>query len=61
MGISWPTTDGSLYSVQWTDELGSNTAWNSFPATIEGDWTTKTVFDPIGVHSNKFYRVIELP
>ena len=59
VGISWPSTDGSLYIVQWADELGSNTTWNSFPSTVEGDWTTKTEFDADGAHSNRFYRIIE--
>jgi hypothetical protein len=61
VGISWPSTDGSIYTVQWTDELGTNTSWNSLSETVEGDWTTVTVFDPFGVYSNKFYHVIEQP
>lgn len=60
-GISWPSTDGSTYTVQWTDALGSNTVWNSLGPDVEGDWTVKTVFDPIGLHSNRFYRVREMP
>jgi endoglucanase Acf2 len=61
VGISWPSTAGSIYTVQWTDEPGTNTVWNTLAPVIEGDWTTKTVFDPIGIHSNRFYRGIEMP
>ena len=61
VGISWPSTEGSTYTVQWTDGLGSNTIWNSLDPAVEGDWTTKTVFDPSGVHSNRSYRGIEMP
>jgi hypothetical protein len=60
VGISWPSTDGSTYTVQWTDNLGSNTVWNSMDPVV-GDWTTKTVFDPSGSHSNRVYRGIEMP
>ena len=61
VGISWPSTEGSTYTVQFTDELGSNTVWNSLGPDVEGDWTTKTVFDPTGFHSNRSYRGIEMP
>ena len=61
VGISWPSTDGSIYTVQWADALDSNTVWNSMSPDIEGDWTTKTVFDPFGVHTKRFYQVLELP
>lgn len=60
VGISWPSTDGSTYTLQWTDSLGSNTVWNSMDPVV-GDWTTKTVFDPTGGHSNRSYRGIEMP
>ena len=60
VGISWPSTDGSTYTVQWTDNLGSNTVWNSMDPVV-GDWTTKTVFDPMGIHSSRTYRGIETP
>jgi hypothetical protein len=60
VAISWPSTEGSAYTVQWTDELGSNTVWNSLGPVVEGDWGTKTVFDPSGGHTNRVYRGIEL-
>ncbi len=61
VGISWPSTDGSTYTVQWAAALDSNTIWNSISPTIEGDWTTKTFFDPFGIHTERFYQVLELP
>jgi endoglucanase Acf2 len=61
VGISWPSTDGSTYSVQWTDNLGTNTVWNTMEQTVEGDWTTKTMFDAMGLHPNRSYRIIETP
>jgi beta-glucanase (GH16 family) len=61
VGISWPSTDGSIYTVQWADALDSNTVWNSMSPDVEGDWTTKTVFDPFGVHTKRFYQILELP
>jgi hypothetical protein len=61
VGISWPTTDGTNYVIQWSSGLGTNAVWNSLDPVVEGDWTTKTVFDPDGPHANKFYRGIELP
>jgi hypothetical protein len=61
VGISWPTTEGSTYTVEWADELGSNVQWNSLGPVVQGDWTTKTVFDPVGIHSNRYYRGIETP
>ena len=60
VGISWPSTDGSIYTVQWTDDLSTN-VWNSLNPDVEGDWSTKTVFDPFGLHQSRFYQVLELP
>jgi hypothetical protein len=60
VGISWPSTDGSIYTVQWAIELGPDAVWNGMGETIEGDWTTITVFDALGPETpRKFYRVIE--
>jgi beta-glucanase (GH16 family) len=61
VGLSWPSTDGSIYVVQWAAELGPDAVWNDLSAPIEGDWTTKTVFDAFGPEERMFYRAIELP
>jgi beta-glucanase (GH16 family) len=60
VGISWPSTDGSIYTVQWAEALDSNTVWNSVSPTLEGDWSTITVFDPI-IDPTRFYQVLETP
>jgi beta-glucanase (GH16 family) len=60
MGISWPSTDGLIYSVQWA--TGLDGVWNNMEQTVEGDWTTITVFDAFDPGTTrKFYRVVELP
>lgn len=59
-GISWPSTDGSIYTVQWAETLDTNTVWNSVNPTIEGDWSTITVFDPV-IDATRFYQVLETP
>ena len=61
VGISWPTTDGTNYMIEWSSELGTNAFWSPLNPVVEGDWTTKTVFDPIDPNSNRFYRGIENP
>jgi beta-glucanase (GH16 family) len=61
VGISWPSSAGESYMVQWAEELGSNTVWNSINPAVEGDWTTQNVFDPFGIHPDRFYRVLQLP
>jgi hypothetical protein len=43
--------------VQWKAEL-TNAVWNSVSPAVEGDWTTKTVFDPT-IDPNRFYQVLE--
>jgi len=59
VGISCPSTDGSTYTVQSNDSL-TNAGWNSVSPTVEGDWTTKTVFDPT-IDPSRFYQVLETP
>jgi hypothetical protein len=61
VGVSWPSSDGSTYVVQWATELGPEEAWQILTDPIEGDWTRKTVFDSLESGERKFYRVIELP
>jgi beta-glucanase (GH16 family) len=61
VGISWPSTDGSIYTVQWANASDTNGVWNSLGSDVEGDWTTKTVFDPFGSHQSRRYQVLETP
>ncbi|NDV63402.1 glycoside hydrolase family 16 protein [Puniceicoccales bacterium CK1056] len=61
-GISWPSTDGSTYTMEWATEFGPGAVWTDMGQVIEGDWTRKTIFDPFGPGDTKrFYRVIETP
>jgi beta-glucanase (GH16 family) len=61
VGISWPASAGTNYTVQWTVDPATPVGWNSLAPATAGDGTTKTVFDPIGTNSARFYRVYESP
>jgi len=61
VGISWPTLPGTNYTVQWASNLKSNATWNSLAPTTVGDGSTKSLFDPIGTNSGRFYRVLQTP
>jgi beta-glucanase (GH16 family) len=61
VGISWPTLPGTNYTVQWTDSLGTHAEWNSLAPAIGGDGTTRSLFDPIGTNSGRYYRVLQSP
>ncbi len=60
-GISWPSTAGTSYQVEWTDSESSHTEWTPVGPVVIGDWSIKTVFDPLGPYTDRIYRVIELP
>jgi len=61
VGISWPSRQGTNYTVQWTANLATNAGWNSLAPAMAGDGTTKTLFDPIGINPGRFYRVRQSP
>jgi hypothetical protein len=61
VAISWPTSTGTNYTVQWTSDLATKTVWNSLATPIAGDGTTNSVFDPFGSPSGKFYRILQSP
>jgi len=61
VAISWPTSAGTNYTVQWTSDLATNTVWNSLATPIAGDGTTHSVFDPFGSPGAKFYRILQSP
>jgi hypothetical protein len=61
VGISWPTTPGASYTVEWSASLETNTAWNSAGPAMEGDGTIQTLFDPLDTHAGRFYRVLQQP
>jgi len=53
--VSFNTTSGFSYQVQWKANL-TDASWTSLGSPIAGDGTTKTVSDPIG--TSRFYRVM---
>ena len=61
VGISWPTLQGPNYTLQWTANLTPNDVWNSLTPTLVGDGITRSLFDPIGTNSGRFYRVLQSP
>jgi hypothetical protein len=61
VGISWPTLQGTNYTLQWKSNLSTNTGWDNLSPTIVGDGTTKTLFDATGTNSGRFYRVLQSP
>jgi len=61
VGISWPTSAGANYTVQWSTNLGPASGWESLAAPSAGDGGTHTVFDPFGSTGAKFYRILQSP
>jgi len=61
VGISWPTSAGTNYIVQWTADLGTNAVWHNLTPPSMGDGTTHSVFDPLGSAGRKFYRILQSP
>jgi hypothetical protein len=60
LGIVWFASNSVTYHVQWASEdLGTNTVWNTLGESISGDGTTNTVFDSVGAPHN-FYQVISI-
>jgi len=55
--VSWPTTSGSLYDVQWTDTLGGN--WSNLVSSVTGNGSTNTVTDTFGSDQARYYRVVQ--
>ncbi len=58
--VSWPSTSGTLYDVQWTGNLGSSN-WSNLVSSVAGNGNTNTVSDAISTNQYRFYRVVELP
>jgi hypothetical protein len=61
LNISWASTPGALYRVQFTTDLGSG-LWRNVDGDVLATTTTsmKTDILPSG-DSNRFYRVVKVP
>jgi beta-glucanase (GH16 family) len=55
--VSWLSTSGNLYDVQWTDTLGSN--WSNLVSSVAGNGGTNTVLDTLVNDQARFYRVVQ--
>ncbi len=56
--VSWPSTGGSLYDVQWTENLGGNN-WSNLVSSITGNGSTNSVSDTLGNSQGRFYRIVQ--
>jgi hypothetical protein len=56
--VSWPSTSGNLYDVQWTGNLSGNN-WSNLVSSITGNGSTNTVSDTSGTSQERFYRVVQ--
>ena len=58
--LSWPTTVGNNYQVQWAvSPTNGSSAWSSLTGVTAGDGTTNTLFDLLGANGARAYRVLE--
>lgn len=56
----WPSFNGKLYDVRWTDNLRGNN-WSNLVSSLAGNGNPGTVFDAFGTNRYRFYRVVQLP
>src|SRR5688572_7951208 len=59
VNVSWPTSTGNTYRVQWSLDDGGAGPWTDLGGPVSGDATTNSLYDPIprGV---RHYRVLEV-
>jgi hypothetical protein len=58
--LSWPTTAGNTYQVQWTAApAGAGSVWTNLIGRLSGDGTTNSTFDPLDLGGERAYRVLE--
>ena len=58
--ISWPSTSGKTYNVQWNNNPGGNN-WSNLVSSVAGNGNTNTVSDVMSPTQQRFYRVVQLP
>jgi endoglucanase Acf2 len=58
--VSWPTSVGNNYQVQWTTPpVNGSSTWNNLTGIISGNGATNSLFDPSGNGGARVYRVLE--
>lgn len=58
--FAWPSLNGKLYDVRWTDHLTAN-AWSNLFTSLPGNGSTNTAIDVFSTNQHRFYRVAEQP
>ncbi len=58
--FTWSAVSNQTYQIQFTPNL-AQTNWNAFSGVITATNSTATISVPIGVTSQRFYRVMQLP
>lgn len=56
--ISWQSVSGRKYQIQWTNDLTAG-PWLNLGGEVEGNGSTKTVFDSTRGRPARFYRLLE--
>jgi hypothetical protein len=58
--LSWATTAGNRYQVQWTTSpANAGSAWSNLTGLLAGDGATNHVLDASGITGARAYRVLE--
>lgn len=57
--VTWSTSEGVMYRVQYANELVSTNDWTSLGAIITGDGETASAFDSTTGITGRIYRVIK--
>ena len=56
--VTWPTSEGAVYRVQYANELTSTNDWENLGALVSGDGETARVFDSVTEITGRIYRVV---
>jgi len=58
--LSWPTSVGDNYQLQWTPAPATaGSTWNNLTGVIAGTGATNSLFDPLNAGGGRAYRVLE--
>jgi hypothetical protein len=59
ISLSWPTTVGRTYRVEYKDDFNS-AGWTPLATDITGNGSPFVFNEAIGAHTQRFYRVVEV-